>query len=58
MRDTSAGIVLGDTAGSMPELGDSLNTEVKALTDTSKEFEASEVSAPSEAHKVQFDTAR
>ena len=55
LRDIRAGIGLDSIAGSWPELGDASDTGVEALIDVSRETEASDVSAESEAQKVQLD---
>ena len=53
VRDIRAGKVLEDKAGSRPEFGNALDTEVDALIDASKDAEALEVTS-CEAQKVQF----
>ena len=59
LSDIRAGMVLEDKAWSRSELGNVEDTEGEALIDTLEEVEeASELSASSEAQKVQFDIAR
>ena len=50
-------MVLGDRAGSRPELGDRLDTGAEALIGASRKVEASEVSS-FQAQKVQVEIER